>query len=123
MKTIRTLFLLCCFLAEVKAQDVIRDNSFLIEEAYNQEKGVIQHIQSMQSDGQLKLFSCSFTEEWPVNSEAHQVSLSVPYAFNSSNFSVGDVLLNYRYQLLSNGRLYMAPRFSFILPTGNPSLS
>jgi len=26
----------------------IRDNSFLLEEAYNQEEGVIQHIQSLQ---------------------------------------------------------------------------
>ena len=30
--------------AEERPIDVIEDNSFLIEEAYNQEAGVVQHI-------------------------------------------------------------------------------
>ena len=32
------------FAAEKRPIDVIEDNSFLIEEAYNQERGVVQHI-------------------------------------------------------------------------------
>jgi hypothetical protein len=34
--------------AAAEEKQKIRDNSFLLEEAYNQEEGVIQHIQSLQ---------------------------------------------------------------------------
>lgn len=43
----------------------IQDNSFLIEEAYNQERGVVQHIQTfqiMKDDSWIY----TFTQEWPV---------------------------------------------------------
>ncbi len=54
----------------------IRDNLFLLEEAYNQEPGVIQHIQSYRrgNDG----WSYSFTEEMPVPKERHQLSVTLP---------------------------------------------
>jgi len=43
----------------------IEDNSFLIEEAYNQDPGVIQHISSFQY---MKdhTWIYTFTDEWPV---------------------------------------------------------
>ncbi len=99
----------------------IEDNSFFIEEAYNQEKGVIQHISSFAHFGTPGPRSdYSFTQEWPVHGQRHQLSYTVPYAWPGvSSSGVGDVLLNYRYQLLGHDAwAAVAPRFSVILPTG-----
>jgi hypothetical protein len=99
----------------------IRDNSFLIEEAYNQEPGVIQHIQTFlyTRDGS---WIYTFTEEWPVPKETHQLSATVPVSHIGSDGAetgIGDVLLNYRYQAVLKGPIAVAPRLSLILPTGN----
>lgn len=45
----------------------IQDNSFLIEEAYNQEPGVVQHIQLFQYLKKSKEWLYTFTQEWPVS--------------------------------------------------------
>jgi Putative MetA-pathway of phenol degradation len=107
--------------------DVIEDNSFLIEEAYNQEPGVVQHIFTAiyNNDSRFRGWNFNFTQEWPLFSQDHQFSYSVP----SSHFidgadriyGSGDILLNYRYQALEEGDVKpaFAPRFSLILPTGN----
>ena len=113
--------------AEERPIDVIDDDSFLIEEAYNQEAGVVQHIfiATYNKDSQNRGWNFNFTQEWPVFSQDHQFSYSVP----SSHFidgadriyGIGDILLNYRYQALEEGDVKpaFAPRFSLILPTGN----
>jgi hypothetical protein len=55
----------------------IQDNSLLIEEAYNQEAGVVQHIATLhRPDGRQWHFN--FTQEWPLASQQHQFSYSVP---------------------------------------------
>ena len=107
------------------------DNSFLVEEAYNQEAGVVQHIftaaYSVDKMGgpDDKTMNLAFTQEWPVFSQLHQFSYTLPYSFERSggvsDDGVGDVLLNYRYQVYFNERTLraFAPRFSLILPTGN----
>ena len=102
----------------------IQDNSFLIEEAYNQEDGVIQHISSFQK---LTTGDWAFTQtdEWPLRSLKHQLSVTVAAThagdFPASGAGWGDTFLNYRYQLLGSGetRLAVAPRLSLLLPTGN----
>src|SRR5437667_1598099 len=86
--------------------DGIRDNSFLIEEAYNQEPGVVQHIfnASYSVDRRAglndKIWNLTFTQEWPVFSQTHQFSYTIPYRFietgGRSHNGVGDILLNYR---------------------------
>lgn len=99
----------------------IRDNSFLIEEAYNQEPGVIQHIQTFQRMKD-RSWNYTFTEEWPVPRETHQLSVTVPVAHlpdDGGATGIGDVLLNYRYQLLLKGAVALAPRLSLIFPTGD----
>jgi hypothetical protein len=61
----------------------IRDNSFFIEEAYNQEPGVVQHILNVPIDfthGSREI-APSFTQEWPVFSQTHQFSYTIPYVF------------------------------------------
>ena len=52
----------------------VQDNSFLIEEAYNQEAGVVQHIFNLRRQGHD--WSFAFTQEWPVGSQTHQFSYS-----------------------------------------------
>jgi hypothetical protein len=104
----------------------IQDNSFLVEEAYNQEFGVVQHIQSFQRYWNTKDWIYTFTQEWPVDaSPRHQLSytLAALHAGDQpgSGGGFGDVILNYRYQLLGNGqaKIAFAPRFSVLLPTGD----
>jgi hypothetical protein len=107
--------------------DRIEDNSFLIEEAYNQEPGVIQHIfvAVYSRDSQRRGWDFNFTQEWPVFSQDHQFSYTIP-SFHAREEGenlrgIGDILLNYRYQALYEGEFVpaFAPRFSLILPTGN----
>ena len=100
----------------------INDNSFLIEEAYNQEKGVFQNILLMQiekseiADGVHYAFKGSFTQEWPLGGNKHQLSYSVPYWFNGPFEWLDNILINYRYQLEFKN-LFFAPRISFQIPT------
>jgi hypothetical protein len=99
----------------------IRDNSFLLEEAYNQEAGVIQHIQSFLYTRD-KSWIYTFTEEWPVPGETHQLSVTVPVTHihsDGTETGIGDILLNYRYQAVLKDPVAISPRFSLILPTGN----
>jgi hypothetical protein len=113
--------------AEKRPIDIIEDNSFLIEEAYNQEPGVVQHIfnAAYNNDSRRRGWDFSFTQEWPVFSQDHQFSYTIPSRHLKDGadriYGIGDILLNYRYQALEEGDLLpaFAPRFSLILPTGN----
>ena len=88
--------------------DGIYDNSFLVEEAYNQEVGVVQHIYSAYYNVTRHRgpddhnWDTAFTQEWPVFSRTHQFSYTVPFTFldlgGHHDNGVGDVLLNYRWQ-------------------------
>jgi hypothetical protein len=115
------------------------DNSFLIEEAYNQEPGIVQHIFTAAysvdrvSNTSLRRFDFSFTQEWPVFGQTHQFSYTIPYSHvrqsgvaalgipEGSDSGIGDVLLNYRYQVYFDEKSLtaFAPRFSLVLPTGD----
>ncbi|HKA36806.1 MAG TPA: transporter [Thermoanaerobaculia bacterium] len=104
----------------------IQDNSFLLEEAYNQEEGVVQHITTFQRF-RGGSWSATFTQEWPVPGQTHQLSYTVAWARvgGEEDFSegIGDVALNYRYQLAGNGdaKFACAPRVSVLIPTGDSS--
>jgi Putative MetA-pathway of phenol degradation len=125
------VFLIARFRTVVSAQqepiEVIEDNSFLIEEAYNQEPGVVQHIfQSVYSSGpRQRGWAFAFTQEWPIYGQDHQFSYTVLgyHLINEGErqYGVGDTFLNYRYQALEEGpgKPAFAPRFSLIIPTGN----
>lgn len=104
----------------------IQDNSFLVEEAYNQNFGVVQHISNFMRLWDSKDWVYTFTQEWPVPGDArHQLSytLILDHAgdFPRSGAGIGDVFLNYRYQLVGDGdaRLAFAPRLSLIIPAGD----
>jgi hypothetical protein len=107
--------------ATAKTPPPIEDNSFLVEEAYNQEYGVVQHINTFQRarDGS---WAYSFTQEWPAPSLKHQISYTIPVLhFVGSSTGVGDIALNYRYQALGTDDepLWFAPRLSVYFPTGD----
>ncbi|MEO5816939.1 MAG: transporter [Gemmatimonadaceae bacterium] len=103
-----------------KTPPAIEDNSFLIEEAFNQEYGVVQHISTFQrtKDGS---WGYSFTQEWPAPSIKHQLSYTVPVYRANRSTGIGDIALNYRYQALGadGAPLLFAPRLSLYLPTGD----
>jgi hypothetical protein len=120
---------------EEEEQENIKDNSFLIEEAYNQEPGVVQHIFNWVrgwswESGHSRTFDFVFTQEWPIGSQTHQFSYTIPVSKifdhpdgepSTEAEDIGDVLLNYRLQLWTETpcRPAFAPRFSLILPTGD----
>ena len=100
----------------------IMDNSFLLEEAYNQEPGVIQHIQTFRYLEKSETWEYSFTQEWPVPGQRHQLSYTIPVSHLNNPIQetdIGDVALNYRYQLVFQDAIALAPRFSTLLPTGD----
>jgi hypothetical protein len=113
--------------AEPKPIDTIEDNSFLIEEAYNQEPGVVQHIFNAvyNNDSRRRGWTFNFTQEWPVFSQDHQFSYTIPsyHLVEGSDrvYGLGDIQLNYRYQALEEASVSpaFAPRFSLILPSGS----
>lgn len=107
----------------------IQDNSFMIEEAYNQEFGVVQHISNFTRLWQSKTWAYSFTQEWPVDhAPKNQLSYTVVAThsgdFPTSGSGAGDTILNYRYQLVGSGetRIAVAPRFSLLVPSGNSAV-
>ena len=96
----------------------ILDNSFLVEEAFNQPPGIFQNIFGFQRSSGAWEFA--FTQEWPIGSVKHQFSYTLPFLDHfSRSTGVGDVMINYRYQaaLDEPGIPAFSPRFSLILPT------
>ena len=115
----------------IRPVEGIMDNSFLVEEAYNQEAGVVQHIltaayeMDRMAGPNDSAWSLSFTQEWPFRSQRHQLSYTIPWYFTKSGGvrqnGLGDVLLNYRWQAFFDEKSLtaFAPRLSLVLPTGD----
>ena len=102
----------------------IADNSLLLEEAYNQEAGVVQHISLFGWSRRSRDWTYAFTQEWPYKGQRHQLSYQVALAGAAGaggSVGLGDVQLYYRYQLAGGEgkRTWVAPRFSVSLPTGS----
>lgn len=98
----------------------IEDNSFLLEEAFNQEWGVYQFIQKYQYMNKSKTYDYAFENEIPIADKVHQFSYEIPMAKTDkdANGAVGDMSLNYRWQPLNKDGMLVAERFGLILPTG-----
>lgn len=111
-------------------QPDIEDNSMLIEEAFNQEAGVIQHISNFIVDHGD--YTYAYTQEIPLADVKHQLSIGLSYAsfhkpegyelYNSNYLTkgLGDLFINYRPMLRGkNDWALVIPRFTLIIPTGN----
>ena len=103
----------------------IQDNSFLVEEAYNQTPGVVQTIQTFSRMSGSGDWVYTLTQEWPVPRETHQLSVTIPVQGVTTDTGraqgLGDVALNYRYQLVGNGdaKVAVSPRLTLVLPSGD----
>ncbi|HEX6852132.1 MAG TPA: transporter [Candidatus Polarisedimenticolaceae bacterium] len=118
----RALLILAFFAPIAAAGDgPIQDNSFLVEEAYNQETRVVQHISNWTRDDDSGDWAYTFTQEWPVRSQKHQLGFTLPYVHLEDRNGVGDLFVNWRYQAVGSGEtpVAFAPRLSLLLPTGD----
>ena len=103
----------------------IQDNSFIIEEAYNQEYGIVQHISNFTYFWQTRSWAYSFTQEWPVDrAPKNQLSYTLLVAHSGlagAGTGFGDVALNYRYQLVGDdeAKVAVTPRVSVLFPSGD----
>lgn len=101
----------------------ISDNSFLVEEAYNQEAGVVQHASTFSKITGSTDWGYSLTQEWPLGGRRHQLSYTIPVSKQGDPASagVGDVMVNYRLQALFDEArgLAISPRLSLSVPTGD----
>jgi hypothetical protein len=118
-----TVLLLCALSAPAGAQSrpfEILDNSFLVEEAFNQEAGIFQSILGA-NVGEAGDWEAAFTQEWPLFGQRHQLSYTIPYAAVDGRSGVGDLHVHYRWQAsVESGRTpAFAPRVSLTLHTGD----
>ncbi len=126
---VRSLTLLAALAAPALAQSPppapaaapfeITDNSFLVEEAFNQQAGEFQNIFTVRADEDIWL--SAFTQEWPLFSHAHQISYTLTFGSLGGGAGFGDTAIHYRYQLTDErpGMPAVSPRFSLLLPTGS----
>lgn len=108
------------FAAPLRSQAPIFDNSFLVEEAYNQEGGIVQHIANFRrARGGDWLFT--FSQEWPAPRQRDQLSYTIPLQSTAQGRALGDVALNYRRQVLGQAEepVWFSPRVSLVLPSGS----
>ena len=100
----------------------ISDNSFLVEEALNQEPGVFQNIVNLYIVGWGE-WATTFTQEWPLFSRTHQISFTIPYVATGSATGLGDAFIHYRLQAVDGSGAFPAfsPRLSLVVPSGNSS--
>ena len=100
----------------------IVDNSFLVEEAFNQEPGIFQNIFTVRL-GDDDAWEAAFTQEWPVFSQTHQFSYTAAALGADGQRGIGDLMINYRWQASTESASTPAfsPRVSLILATGDAS--
>ena len=107
-------------------QPAFEDNSFLLSEAINQEKGVMQYVSNFYFDN-LKggNFLYNFTHQIPIGGQKHQFSYSLFYYFKKPDEitggggGFGDINLSYQYELTGKKSWAMGvPSFTMIIPTG-----
>ena len=98
----------------------ISDNSFLIEEAYNQEAGVVQHIFNYRRDREGDWLA-TFTQEWPLGGQPISSATRCRSVTGGvGRAAIGDFAINYRRQLLGRDDepVWFSPRLSVVLPIG-----
>jgi hypothetical protein len=97
----------------------IRDNSFLVEEAYNQDRDVVQHIGVFTSsrDGRW-VFNA--TDEWPMGGLRDQVSAGLTLFDEGLGVEYGALALNYRRQMIGHpdASAVFSPRVTLIAELG-----
>jgi hypothetical protein len=102
----------------------LQSNGLLVETAYHQEAGEVQHAVSVSrssKDGWASVVS----QEWPVFGEKHQVTFSLPAEVFLKRpdgiRGVGDLTLEYSYFLVGDNKskITVSPGVGFSIPTGS----
>lgn len=104
----------------------LQSNGFLVEGAYLQEEGEVQHTFTF-ARARGGEWSSAFAQEWPLWSEKHQLSISLPARLaageTEARRGVGDAEIEYSYALVGSTRtrVTISPSFALLLPTGSVS--
>jgi hypothetical protein len=103
-------------------QPAFEDNSFLLKEAINQERGVMQYVTNFYFDNiKTGEFLYSFNQEIPISHLRHQIEYTIFYHVQNTGAGngFGDLNIGYRYALSGKKAWAMVvPGFTLILPTG-----
>jgi hypothetical protein len=108
-----TLALLLASAVHAGEPSPIEDTHFFPESGWNRTDGVLQYNAFVLN----RASALELTQEWGA-SERHQLSYTIP-VYSDGETGLGDVSLNYRFQLLGDpdSRAAIAPRLSLLLPT------
>lgn len=98
-------------------QPAYEDNSFLLDEAFTQPKGVWQNIVTVYA--RKDNFTTSFSQQIPIT-DRHQFGYTLNYGVvGSSDAGFGDVYLHYNYAWKGKAdKILLMPEFTLIIPTG-----
>ncbi|HXE79734.1 MAG TPA: metal-dependent transcriptional regulator [Vicinamibacterales bacterium] len=94
----------------------IVDNSFFVEEAFNQDPGMFQNIFVFEREGP-RGWAARFVQEWPLRGMRHQLAYSLTFARDGGDARFSDASIDYRLQVWNgeDGRPAFAPRASLLL--------
>ncbi len=111
--------------SEVRARRWLQSNDLLVETPYTQERGEVQHTFKF-GRTRHENWASTFTQEWPILSEKHQLTFSLPAQVGRNDEGgrgVGDAVVEYTYQLLggNESRLTISPKIGLSVPTGKAS--
>lgn len=122
MQKIISIIVTSIFAALAQAEP-IADNSFLVEEAYNQEAGVVQFINVFTKPQKGRDWTYTFINEIPIGDETHQFSYEIPYSSieTADEKGVGDIKLNYRREFFHSDKIVATGRASLTTATGDDS--
>jgi hypothetical protein len=99
-------------------QPSYEDNSFLLDEAFTQPKGIWQNILNVYA--RKNDFATTFSQQIPIT-DRHQVGYTLNYSIlgASGGSGFGDIYLHYNYQWKGKAdKILLMPEFTLILPTG-----
>lgn len=115
------MFILSLLTAALSSQAQIADNSFLVEEAYNQEPGVVQFINVYQKPDDGSDWTYTFINEIPIGDEKHQFSYEIPYSNidAADEQGVEDIKFNYRHEFVRTDKYVTTGRVSLQTGTGD----
>jgi hypothetical protein len=106
-------------------QPAFEDNSFFLEEAFNQEKGIMQYSSNFYFDNlRGGDFLYTFTHEIPIT-QRHQLNYTLQYhvlnspATGEKSNGPGDINVSYHYMISGKMDWIMViPSINIIVPTG-----
>lgn len=107
-----------------KWSEVLQDNSFLVNEAYNQDPDQVQHVLTGWYFPNPSVWVLTFDDQWPVAGQKHQMDLYVPFGTQGAidPHGFGDIQIGYQYQAKLQGEgssFSFAPGVKLSLPTGS----